>query len=671
MGRRLPLASPRRRTDPPRASALLATVIGRPPIAASSGGREAERLARGGNPEAVEQAETPRSARRARRGPRGRRPRRDRPDHSAGRPDGWAGERRARPRTDDWEPAIAADPNAPVRVPRCSRATAAKPCRQLPVAVTSSWALRRQRAARGAGASPALCACKGSWQYDPIIEVVPDTGDVYAAVDERLQRLLLKSTDHGMTWSDPVTTYGNVSLERQAGARDERRRAGTSTSRGTARPAATRTSMQSHDFGATWTQTKLVDSKRYFFAFDADVLPDGTVVFSESSMTYTGPGGAPEGVVQHHAFIVARPRRDVGEPAGRHACRSASRAWPTGCSPDFYLGHSARDRRRDGRAHVPLRRRDRLGRAAADLGPPVHRRRPAPGAHGPRCRRRARTATTPPSRPTGNGDVRAWYMQTNGDADAWNVWYRTSGDGGLTWSAPVKISDATSGAAYKNAAGSSRSTATTARSRSPARGKDDRDLGRGLQLDRARRRLGEPADVSAELLVDVADDEEDRAEDRDQVGNQRARQHRGDHAHVARTTRSASSAGRAASSRRPPRSSPSGRAGSRCGRRSRPRASSFFGSFAARNSPGGSLSRHCSMMLQLLLHALDQHPQAVVGVAAHADGDLELDLAVLLVRARPCAGPSPRRSPAAPDPSSRTRSPSPAGARRRRASARR
>ena len=37
---------------------------------------------------------------------------------------------------------------------------------------------------------------------------------------------------------------------------------------------------QSHDYGATWTQQKLSDSKRYYFAYDGRVLADGTVVFS-------------------------------------------------------------------------------------------------------------------------------------------------------------------------------------------------------------------------------------------------------------------------------------------------------------------------------------------------------------------------------------------------------
>ena len=47
------------------------------------------------------------------------------------------------------------------------------------------------------------------------------------------------------------------------------------------------------------------------------------------------------------------------------------------------------------------------------------------------------------------------YSQTSGggNVDAWNVWYRSSADGGASWATPVKISDASGGAAYKTAAG--------------------------------------------------------------------------------------------------------------------------------------------------------------------------------------------------------------------------
>ena len=64
-------------------------------------------------------------------------------------------------------------------------------------------------------------------------------------------------------------------------------------------------------------------------------------------------------------------------------------------------------------------------------------------------------STAPAIESRGSGDVRAWYYQTSGGGndDAWNIWYRSSANGGSSWSAPVKISDATGSAAYKTAAG--------------------------------------------------------------------------------------------------------------------------------------------------------------------------------------------------------------------------
>jgi hypothetical protein len=52
---------------------------------------------------------------------------------------------------------------------------------------------------------------------------------------------------------------------------------------------------------------------------------------------------------------------------------------------------------------------------------------------------------------TGNGDVRVYFADQR--TGRWNVWYRTSKDLGASWSKAVKISDATSGTAYKNAKG--------------------------------------------------------------------------------------------------------------------------------------------------------------------------------------------------------------------------
>jgi hypothetical protein len=364
---------------------------------------------------------------------------------------GWTGEHVVDAATDDWEPAIAADPNGPYVYLLITRIGEPKPC---PGNCPSAF-MGLQRSADGGktwGKVTPLCACKGSWQYDPMIEVVPDTGDVYAAYLNGFNTVFLKSTDHGKTWSAPVRTYGNVSwTDKPALAMsDDGRDVYISFNGPTGGDPFV---AQSHDFGKTWTQTKLVDSKRYYFAFDADVLHDGTILFAESSIDYSGPATSPVGVVKHVAFIshdrgkhwsqVVVDTVDVGEP-----CTSA------GCGPDFYIGHEGMSA--DNQGHLVYL----YDGATTEFGPQQIYARTS-GDEGATWSSRTalsvagENATTPAVEQIRNGDARAWYMQTgNGDApDSWNVWYRSSNDGGTTWSAPVKLSDATSGAGYKSADG--------------------------------------------------------------------------------------------------------------------------------------------------------------------------------------------------------------------------
>jgi Neuraminidase (sialidase) len=121
-----------------------------------------------------------------------------------------------------------------------------------------------------------------------------------------------------------------------------------------------------------------------------------------------------------------------------------------GCGPDFYIGHDAISADDSGNLVVLY------DGATRDLGPQqIFARRSTDGGRTWSARVplsvAGENATSPAVESLGNGDVRAWYMQTiNGDdPDAWNVFYRSSTDGGASWTAPVKISDAISGAAYK------------------------------------------------------------------------------------------------------------------------------------------------------------------------------------------------------------------------------
>ena len=363
---------------------------------------------------------------------------------------GWVGSRLLNPKTDDWEPAVAADPHHPYLYLLTTRYGAPKACARCPspfLALTVShdggrtWSAQRQ-----------LCICRGHpAQYDPTIEVVPNSGIVYVAFlnatpGNAFSTAFMKSSDHGATWSAPVKVYGKV-------AWTDKPEITTSPSGRDVYVSWNGPSNgdlyvgQSHDYGVTWTQQKLTTGKRYYFAYDARVLADGTVMFSQSSLLYGGPNGV-HGRVWHHVIFSRNHGRSwhnvvvAKVPVGQK-CVAA------GCSPDFYLGQTSVVEDGKGRLafayegpvrwygpqRVYVSRSDDGGRTWTP-GTPLS----VAGEN----------ATGPRLGSSGNGgDVRIWYMQTahGDDPNAWNVWYRRSHDGGQHWLKPVRISDAPPGAA--------------------------------------------------------------------------------------------------------------------------------------------------------------------------------------------------------------------------------
>ena len=363
---------------------------------------------------------------------------------------GWAGSQLLNPATDDWEPAIATDPAAPnvyllttrygVDPPGCT-----SHCPSPFISLTSST-----DGGTTFGAQVPLCVCLGTKaQYDPTIEVVPDTGAVYSAFlngdrHNGFSTAFTKSTDHGRTWSTPVKVYGNVSWT-------DKPEIATSASgkdiyiSWNGPQGGDLYVGQSHDYGATWTQQKLSDSKRYYYAYDARVLGDGTVVFSESSLEYSGSKTV-QGEVWHHA-VISRDRGATWENVVVAKVPIGESCIAAGCKPDFYIGQTSVVS--DAAGHLVFAYE---GPQAAG-GP--QRVYISTSSDAGRTWSAGTTVSVAGEDATGprlaafGGSLRLWYMQTAGgdDPDAWNVWYRSSADGGATWSAPVKISDAPAGAA--------------------------------------------------------------------------------------------------------------------------------------------------------------------------------------------------------------------------------
>ncbi|HEY7590678.1 MAG TPA: sialidase family protein [Candidatus Limnocylindrales bacterium] len=365
--------------------------------------------------------------------------------NTAGGPAGWTGEQPFDTDSNDWEPAIAADPNRPWVYAIVTR-YGEKPCPGNCPDPFIAIEISSDGGATWSEGAP-LCACNGKGQFDPIIEVVPATGHVYALYMKGFNVLFTASRDHGASWSTPVKTYGNVAWTDKPviAMSDDGRDVYVSFNGPTGGDPWL---AQSHDFGATWTQTKLVQSKRYYYAFDADVAADGTVYIGQSSLRYSGPQDTPTGPVEEHVFV-SRDRgatwtdRLVASGDVGPACDAE------GCSADFYLAHHALTVDATGRVVLLYDRALSAGgpqrieaRSSTNRGrtwsAPVVLSKPG------------ENATSPAAESRGNGDVRAWWMETNGgNDDRWNVWYRRSTDGGGTWSAAVKLSDAGSGADYK------------------------------------------------------------------------------------------------------------------------------------------------------------------------------------------------------------------------------
>ena len=219
-----------------------------------------------------------------------------------------------------------------------------------------------------------LCACKGSGQFDPIIEVVPSTGHVYALYMNGFNVVFTKSTNHGQTWSAPVATWGNVSWNDKPvlAMSDDGRDVYVSFNGPTGGdPYA----VQSHDFGATWTQQKLVEWLRYFFAFDADVAADGTVYFCrvEHPLRRRWQQGHDADRRDRSARLhLARSRAPPGRTGSSRSVQPGVACDAAGCTPDFYLGHPVLSVDGSGQHRLPLRRSHDGGRPP-DASPPGDR----------------------------------------------------------------------------------------------------------------------------------------------------------------------------------------------------------------------------------------------------------------------------------------------------------
>jgi hypothetical protein len=364
---------------------------------------------------------------------------------------GWAGERIVNRTGDDWEPAIATDPNDPYVYilhnrfggePACP-SNCPDPAMILHVSDDGgrTWEAERY-----------LCACRRvHGQHDPLIEVVPETGAVYAVWMNDFNIHFAKSADHGKTWSTPVPVYGNVAwgdkpnFATSADGQDVYILYNGPTG-GDIHAAI------SHDAGETWEQVRVTDDERYHFSYGTAVLPDGRALSSQISFTYSGPAAAAEGVVQVEVFA-----SDDGGATWTPAEDSVVDTLELGtectselCYADFYDSGPALAADEDGDLMLVY------SGASESEGPrTVYARSSTDGGRTWSSRKALSpsgvNAAFAAAAGIGDDGVRIYFADQR--TGRWNVWYRSSPDLGGSWSAAVKISDATTGTAYKNAKG--------------------------------------------------------------------------------------------------------------------------------------------------------------------------------------------------------------------------
>jgi hypothetical protein len=360
---------------------------------------------------------------------------------------GWAGEEIVNRRGNDWEPAVAADPNSPYVYVLHNRYGGKAACGHCPdpamiLHVSSdggqTWQHERY-----------LCTCRGvRGQFDPMIEVVPETGDVIAVWMNGFHIRFSRSTDHGATWSPDVSVQGHVNwgdkpnLAVSPDGQDVYVQFNGPTG-GDIWAAV------SHDGGQSWQQERVTRSDRYFYDYGGEVLPDGRVVFSQISFTYTGPDDSVQGVQQIHLVstddggstwsVSTVDELHIGSPCTSRACY-----------PDFYDSGPALAQDADGDLVMVYNGSSRnegtqsiYARSSTDGGRTWSER---VRVSEPRV-----NSAFPAAVGYANDDIRVWFADER--TGRWNTWYTRSTDLGATWSEPVRISDARSGTAYKNGKG--------------------------------------------------------------------------------------------------------------------------------------------------------------------------------------------------------------------------
>ena len=347
---------------------------------------------------------------------------------------GWAGEVQVA-NEDTWEPHIAADPSGPyvyamynrygITCQRC-------PNPQMEIRISTdrgqTWAPEKP-----------ICTCSGvAGQYDPVLATTA-SGAIYATWMNYNTIVFSKSTDHGATWSTPLKVSGKSWADKPwLGVSST----GTDVYVGyESRSVLQMTS--SHNGGTSFSAPISVntDTSVYRYPNGFAVLGNGqTAVMADSK--YNGGSAKTAGPVDIEVW-----RTTNGGASWTKVIVDSTLS--TGVN---FETSSTTTIAADSAGTLVA---EYSGATSQGTVTRLFTKRSTDGGLTWSARTEVGTATANGSFPAiaakGANDFRLTYMDNS--TGVWNVWYRASTDGGVSWSAPLRVSDATSGTSYKTATG--------------------------------------------------------------------------------------------------------------------------------------------------------------------------------------------------------------------------
>ncbi len=346
---------------------------------------------------------------------------------------GWQGEAivSSTATGDGWEPAIAADPSAPYVYVAWMQYKGAK------VSINI-----RTSSDGGAtfGAAHPICPSCNAGEYD-IVLATTTAHSLYAVYMQGNNISFSKSADHGATFTAPQTISGGTWADKpwMATSAD-----GTDIYVGWS-TRGNLVTVDSHDGGNHFSAPLQVtnESAIYYYPNGAAVLPNGTAVIVASRYPEKGNATKLTGPVPIVSFTTSNGgaswTRTVVDTLNTGASFATSSVTTVASDANgtlvlLYSGSTSVGA--NGKVYVR-----RSTNSGASWSAATEMTNSAGGAD----------ATSVAAAGKGNGQfVITWMDKRTG---SWNVWERESTDGGLTWSADAKISDATTGAPYKTATG--------------------------------------------------------------------------------------------------------------------------------------------------------------------------------------------------------------------------